>query len=298
MPFHSMGVPTVWGPIGGCEPFPWKYAFETSVLNWLFEGGRNLTDHLAKKKQSVLESLNEVDVIITTNRQTEDFLLSMGRKKPVLRQPMVISHERFKKIRESVTNKANDFLKIISGGSIEGRKGFALTIKALAKLKKMGIPFQFTVTGRGIEVQKLRNLANGLGLSREVSFETNLDSDSYIKKLAESHIFCFPSLRDNSPVTLIEAMAAGCVPIVLDNGGPSEAVNSNCGIILPLETPRETIEKILISLIRLNSNRDLLNSYSAKALEVVRERYLDDRIGKTMSNAYTLAIETHRSAVF
>lgn len=292
MPFHSLGVPTVWGPIGGGEQFPWKYLFETSFINWIFEGGRLLSSKIAQLKSIVVSSVKNVDVIICTNKQTEGLLRSMGRTKPIVLQPMVISNERFHQIHSSVKKKASSTLKIISGGSIEGRKGFALTIKALKKLKQSGIPFEFTVAGQGMELTHLSRLVGSLGLEGEVFFETDLDTNSYIKKLCESHVFCFPSLRDNSPLTLIEGMAAECVPIVLDNGGPSEAVNSNCGYVLPLESPQETIKKISDILSYLHFNRMYMNCLIKNGVDRIRSIYIDDCITKIMRCSYDLALES------
>jgi glycosyltransferase involved in cell wall biosynthesis len=295
MPFYSLKIPTVWGPIGGSEPFPWRYLAQTSMLNWLYEGGRSLSGFLAQNHRSVVESVREVDVIIATNRQTEDLLRSLGRVKPVLRQPMVISSERFQKIRQSAQPKRQNLLKIISGGTIEGRKGFALTIRALSELKKQGIPFEFTITGSGFESEKLKALARECGIHNEVLFEPALCSAEYIKRLSESHIFCFPSLRDNSPVTLIEAMASGCVPIVLNNGGPAEAVNSDCGFVLPLESPDNTIKRICDVMSLLWEHEDLRVGLSSNAVEQVAQRYLENRISQVLAEAYSLALEFKNS---
>jgi glycosyltransferase involved in cell wall biosynthesis len=294
MPFHSLGLPTVWGPIGGSEPFPWRYLFETSPLNWFYEAGRSLTSLLARKKSEILNSIKEVDVVISTNRQTEQLLRSLGRIKPILRQPMVMSIERFQEIQHARRNKDQKCLKIIGAGTIEGRKGFALTIKALAKLKNKGIPFEYTIAGNGFELEKLKSLVKNLDLEKQVFFPGGLDSEAYIQKLNESHVFCFPSLRDNSPLSLLEAMAAGCVPIVLDNGGPAEAVDSKCGFVLPLECPRLTIDRIQSVLSSIWSNQSLLNGLSRNAIKNVEARFLANRIPDVMAKAYSLALENFR----
>ncbi len=294
MPFHSLGLPTVWGPIGGSEPFPWRYLFETSPLNWFYEGSRSLTGWLSRRRKMVIESAKQVDVVIATNRQTEELLRSLGRTKPILRQPMVISVERFQEIQRARRIRDQKCLKIIGAGTIEGRKGFALTIKALAKLKNKGIPFEYTIAGNGFELKKLKSLVKNLDLEKQVFFPGGLGSQAYVRKLNESHVFCFPSLRDNSPLSLLEAMAAGCVPIVLDNGGPAEAVDSECGFVLPLECPKQTIDRIQSVLSSIWSNQSLLNDLSRNAIKNIEARFLANRIPDVMAKAYSLAIENFR----
>ena len=296
MPFHRTGTPTVWGPIGGGESFPWRDASETSVINWIFEGGRSVTSILASIDPAVVSAVREVDVIIVTNRQTEEKLRSLGRIKPIVRQPMVITRSRFDAIRNEATTKHPDGIKIISGGSIEGRKGFALTIKALSRLHRRGVHADFTITGHGMELPKLRELAQKCGVADRVHFEPALDNRAYVRKLAQSHIFCFPSLRDNSPVTLLEAMAAGCVPIVLNNGGPSETVDSRCGIVLPLESPQQTVERITDAVAEISRNKARRIDLSLAAQTKVENNFLDDRISQVMNDAYEAAIRGHATS--
>jgi glycosyltransferase involved in cell wall biosynthesis len=281
----------VWGPIGGGEPFPWRYALETSFVNWIFEGGRSVSSVAASFAPSVVSAVRKVDVIIVTNRQTEKKLRSLGRIKPIFRQPMVITRRRFDAIRKEATTKSQGVFKIISGGSVEGRKGFALTIKALSKLKHRGIHADFTITGHGMELPKLRDLARKCGVDDRVHFEHGLDDTAYIRKLAESHIFCFPSLRDNSPVTLLEAMAAECVPIVLNNGGPSETVDSSCGFVLPLESPEQTVGRIADAIAQMSCDKTHRLALALAAQIKVENNYLDDRISDVMSDAYNTAMK-------
>lgn len=289
MPSHALGIPSVWGPIGGGETFPWRYATETSATTWVFEGGRSCAAALARSNRMIRRAVREVDVIIATNRDTEQMLVRMGRKKPILRQPMVIGRERYEAIRAAVRPKGREKLRVMAGGSVEGRKGIALTIKALRQLA--GVPFEFTVTGHGMELEKLRQLTRECGVSGDVRFETDLGPDAYIRKLAESHVFCFPSLRDNSPVTLVEAMAAGCIPVVLDNGGPAEAVAEGCGFRLPVENPSATIGRITATLQEIWAAPGDLAAMADKATQRVKENYLESGIGSVMAKAYDMALE-------
>lgn len=298
MPFHSLGIPTVWGPVGGSETFPWRYLFQTSPLNWVYEGARAATGLLARVNPAVVKAIRNVDVVITTNKETEVLFRALGRVKPLIRQPNVISNSRFEEIQQASRTKSWERLKIVSGGTVEGRKGLALTIEALSHLKRHHIPFEFVVAGDGFESVGLKALVREKKLDAEVCFTGALEPHAYFRKLSESHVFSFPSLRDNSPMALIEAMAAGCVPIVLDAGGPAEVVDSECGFVLPIESPSKTVARIGHHLAEIWRNRPRFSYLSSSAVTKVSTRFLASRIPDILTEVYSLAEETHKQEKF
>ena len=60
--------------------------------------------------------------------------------------------------------------------------------------------------------------------------------------MRECDVFLFPSLRDGGGAVVIEAMAAGKAVICMDLAGPGLHVTEECGIKIPADSPRETIE--------------------------------------------------------
>jgi len=58
--------------------------------------------------------------------------------------------------------------------------------------------------------------------------------------LRASDVFAFPSIRELGAGAVIEAMACGCVPVVVDYGGPGELVDDETGVRLPLG-PKERL---------------------------------------------------------
>ena len=177
---------------------------------------------------------------------------------------------------------------------MEDRKGYRLLLHAVHKLVFTAqIPIHLVIGGQGLELDTLKLLVRQLDLCSHVTFQPTLSTSAFYSTLRSSHVFAFPSLRDNSPITLLEAMAAGCVPLVLCNGGPGDVVKSRFGVVLSLKTPEATINEIATELERLWRDEKCTSNLSRQAVAEIRERYLACHLQKTLSQAYALASRTY-----
>lgn len=103
-------------------------------------------------------------------------------------------------------------------------KGHAALLRALALLEKDNTcpAFELHVVGTGREEASLRALTTELGLDARVvwhGFSTTVE-----EHLAESDIFVLGSTSEGLPNTLLEALAAGLVPVCRDVGGVREVL--------------------------------------------------------------------------
>ena len=99
------------------------------------------------------------------------------------------------------------------------------------------------------------------------------------EKLRHADVLVFPSVRDNSPAVVFEALAAGAVPVVVDFGGPGDTVRLESGYKVPL-----TNESDLVSQMErfwpLAQDRDLLNRLRQRGTSYARERLTWDVKGR------------------
>jgi glycosyltransferase involved in cell wall biosynthesis len=222
-PLAGLGIPWIWGPIGGGERFPWRLLNILSPVAAGFEILRAVSTRFSMLSPSVRRAIRDAALILPNNPETEDLLSRLGAS-PFKMKRLVQSFLPEEKIRRLAPLSKLDpqscgMLRIVAGGNLEGRKGVAIALRALALLKKKKIPFRYRYLGKGPEASYLRRLTEKLGLSSEVEFCDSLRGDDYIRALQESHIYLLPSLREGVPLTQMEAMAAGCVPVVADCGG-------------------------------------------------------------------------------
>lgn len=72
--------------------------------------------------------------------------------------------------------------------------------------------------------------------------------------MREADVFVFPSMRDLGAGVVVEAMACGCVPVVVDYGGPAGLVTESCGVRVPLGSKEHLTERFQIALENLASD--------------------------------------------
>jgi glycosyltransferase involved in cell wall biosynthesis len=104
-------------------------------------------------------------------------------------------------------------------------KGHAVSIRALARAQPTSArPLRLVLVGDGPEGDALRALARDAGVADHVIF-AGASSESW-KAYSGIDLLLMPSIREGLPLALLEAMAAGCVPIATAVGGIPEVLTS------------------------------------------------------------------------
>lgn len=254
-PLAGIGRPFVWGPIGGGETLPPAFLGDFSPYSRLFETLRFVSSAFFQYAPSVRKTARCADWIFASNRETMNWVVRIrGHRSGVAILPVAFFPEdkmrKFSEppIRDSSPSRT---VRIFSGGYVEARKGIHLALQALARLKRRGLSFQYENSGIGPERKRLEAQIQNLGLAECARFVAAYPGDSYHEKLRATDIFLFPSLRDNCPATLLEAMGHGCVPVVADHAGPGEIVTPDCGIKIPVTRPAEFVDRLTEELAKL-----------------------------------------------
>ena len=122
------------------------------------------------------------------------------------------------------------------------RKGVQFLLRALARLD---ITAEVWIAGDGPYLPRLRGLASELGVN--VRFLGQIPREELIRLYPTAKVFVLPSLSENFPMVLLEALAAGCAVVTTDASGCREVVGE-AGITVPPEDP-EALAKELETLI-------------------------------------------------
>jgi glycosyltransferase involved in cell wall biosynthesis len=165
-------------------------------------------------------------------------------------------------------------------------------LHALAKVKSRGVKFTYRLGGDGPERIHLQKLARQLGLGENIIFGQGLSGDAYRQELIKTDIYLLPSLRDNSPRTLMEAMLAGCVPIVADCGGPGEIVTEECGCRIALENPKTMADEIADAILKLHLDRAWMQSKSTAAHRRIATGYSEQSYLQSIEGIYREALKS------
>lgn len=163
-----------------------------------------------------------------------------------IRNPMDITP--FEKNKKNDTN--SDSIQILFVGRLEKRKGIDLVHSAIPDILKLSPKVKIVFVGdakKGMINKFHENIGQLLGKEEleKVFFVGLKDRYELFEIYSHSHIFIFPSLFDNSPNALLEAMAAK-LPIVASNcGGVNELIrDGENGLLFPVNNKKGFIKKI------------------------------------------------------
>ena len=100
-------------------------------------------------------------------------------------------------------------------GRLIDEKRVDLLLHAIARLSETLPRMTCLVAGEGPERPALEGLAASLGLGQRVRFVGNLDSREVYGHLKSARVMVLPSVREGFGIAVLEAQAAGAVPIVV-----------------------------------------------------------------------------------
>jgi glycosyltransferase involved in cell wall biosynthesis len=108
----------------------------------------------------------------------------------------------------------------------------ATALRAFAQVRAAIPDARMTIAGSGPSLEELLQLAQELGIADAVSFAGRIDNARLPELYRSATIALNPSLADNMPISLLEAMASG-TPIVSTNvGGIPFLVENNVSALL------------------------------------------------------------------
>ena len=275
-PLAGLGRPLIFGPVGGGEKFPFRFLSILSPIARWFEIVRTISGWIAAKSKNVEQAAQTANLLLANNHETQELLEDLGAQKEKIKlmSQSFLSPGRMASLKcVSPKGSSREKLVIFAGGNLEGRKGVAIALEALAILVKWNIPFELTYGGSGPELRHLLQIAGKLSLSSDsVKLGVILTGSDYLRALKKAHIYLLPSLREGAPVTMIEAMAASCVPIVGSCGGAAMLVTHDCGRLISITTPEQMALEIASEIKILWSSPGLLEKLGSAAVERVASR--------------------------
>ncbi len=135
-----------------------------------------------------------------------------------------------------------------------------------------------TVAGDGKGRAELERLAEPLG--KRIRFMGSVPAAQVPRFMAAADVFLFPSRFEGFGITLIEAMAAGCVPVASHIAGVTDAIidHEETGLLFPVGDTRQATAHLQ----RLADDPALRRRLSQNARAAVRDRFALGR----MAGAY------------
>lgn len=180
------------------------------------------------------------------------------------------------------TNGESTPLKILYLGRIEADKGMDYALAAMQTLKERGVDFQMVVAGREQGSQAyLRRFAESLGA--QFSYQGIVSGERKNELLRECHVFLLPSFYEGLPMSLLETMSYGEVPVVTAVGSMTEVVvDGRNGLLVKVKDSASIVDAIE----KLYHDRNLLKTLSAQARQTVMEQFRVDGYMEKLNHIY------------
>jgi glycosyltransferase involved in cell wall biosynthesis len=251
------GVPFVLGPLNGGLPWPPGFGGvrirEREWLSWvrgmyrLVPGYRATRQHAAALVMGSRASLEELDPASAAKAvYVPENGIDPGRFDTPASEPVALP------------------LRVAFVGRLVPYKGADILIEAAAPLARAG-RVMIEVMGDGPEMSSLRAVARHEGVSSVVEFAGWVDHKRLKERLGRCHVFGFPSVREFGGAVVLEAMALGIVPIVMDYGGPGELVSPATGFALPMASRAEIVAALRATLERLTRDPSRIRPMGERA---------------------------------
>lgn len=235
-----LGVPFVWGPVGGTQNTPARYLASGGIKMAVVEGVRTLLNRLQLRlSRRVHRAAAATDVLLAANSTVEqDF-------------ERVLDHPAHRLLETGVrrvgrprrwADRAPGPFRLLWAGEVISRKGIRLMLDAHRQLRENaqagGPEVELIVVGRGPDFGRVRDAPG-------VTARGWIPRTELLALYRDVDAFAFTSLRDTSGNVMLEAFAEGLPVVYLDHQGAHDMGSPECGVPVPVSTPQESVAGIV-----------------------------------------------------
>ncbi len=279
------GVPFILGPLNGGLPWPQGYGdVRLKEKEWL-----SYVRSAYKLLPGVRSTVSHATAVIAGSRHTQKELSELGRRQDVLYMPENGISERFlSKVAEPYDGNV---LKVCFVGRLVPYKGPDILLEAMLPFLRAG-RVHVDVVGDGPMMPDLRAFVDHHRISDSVTLHGWQSHESVKDLLSQSHVLGFPSIREFGGGVVLEAMALGVVPIVVDYGGPGELVDAEVGYSIPIGNREALANSFRTAVEKLLSDTRLVSELAARSLARVKERHTWDRKAEQIQLIYESLLQT------
>jgi len=283
-----LNLPFVWGPTGGTFNVPLQFASILGIRQTIYHLGKTIINNLQLHyHKRVKTALNRADGFITSTSDTRHAFMRVHGKDSVL---IADTGPPIKDVPSPRIHAYNGDrpLRLVWSGIHVSRKALPLVLKALSIVPK-NLEWHLDILGQGLLTNKWKGLSVKLGVNTQCTWYGWLKRDKAVDIMSKADIFVFPSLHEGMPTVVIEALSMGLPVICLDHCGQGDAVTEDCGIKIPVTTPKKVIQDLSKTFVYLTKNHQEIERLSKGALRCSQE-YTWEKMAEKMINVYQEAI--------
>lgn len=228
----SAGTPFVMGPINGGVPWPKEFDAERRrEMEWL-----SYVRGVYKLFPGRRRMLKATAAVLAGSRHTASEFPASLFDRVVWLPENAIDPTRFNQV---AAQRVDGVLRACFIGRLVPYKGPDMVVEAAAPLLAAG-KLRLDIVGDGPMREDLETRVQNLDLGDAVKFHGMVEHHQVQDIAVHANLLTFPSIREFGGGVVLEAMALGVVPIVVDYAGPGELVIPGAGYKLPIG-PRDRV---------------------------------------------------------
>lgn len=270
--WHLFAAPAIW--IGKLRKTP-------VIVN--YRGGE-AASFLASSTQTVRLSMRQAATLIVPSGFLKAVFSSFNMAAGIV--PNIVDIKRFNNPAPHRTLRRH----LLIARNLEPIYDNETAIRAFLSVYRNHPDATLTIAGSGPLAESLRGLTESLGLAGAVVFSGHLDRDAMAQAYRKADIAINPSLVDNMPNSVLEALASG-VPVVSTNvGGVPYIVNDGqTALLVPPNSPDAMADAILRLIEDAALSEKLINNGLAEI-----QKYTWQRVWPVLADVYAQAMQTSR----
>ena len=262
-PFHRLGIPLIWGPIGGLENTNWRFLPRLGMRGAVHYAARNVINTVQKR---ILREPRQAfraargGIIAATSRIQSEILRVYGENSVVISE--IGAPEQT--VSSPSLRAPSEPLRICWSGLHLPGKALPLLFDALARLPER-VRWQLDILGSGACSAKWRAYAERRGVN--CNWHGQVPRDEALAIMSRAHVLAVTSVKDLTSTVIVEALALGVPVVCPDHCGFSDAINESCGLKLDARGPRRFIAALTDALVALHDDESRRRRLSAGAQE-------------------------------
>ena len=224
------------------------------------------------------------DAVVVLAQSELDEIRELVPQQNVALVPNAIDCAPYLQLRRPALAQAGVPLRLVHLGRLIRSKGVFEMVEGLALARRQGVAAHLVIAGDGPAAAELREAVDRLGLAAQVTFAGPTFGEAKVKLLGEAQVLVFPTYhREGLPYALLEAMAAGLVPITTRVAAIPDVVTEGVhGLFVPPRDP----QAIAQALITLDADRGSLARMGAASRERVLAAYSVGRLADDFAALY------------
>ena len=282
---YRLGIPMVWGPVGGGESTPPDFYHSLSAEGKRYEYVRRVGRAIGHVDPLVRGVNQQAAITLATTEESEERIRKLGAKDVRVITAMALPKADRDRLME-IPFRENGPMRFLSIGELREWKGFHLGLLGFARVADQIPGSEFVIIGAGPQKGVLEGLAAQHGVADRVKLIGKVPREEVFQWLEKSDVLVHPSLHDSGGWVCLEGMAAGRPVIVLNTAGPKLMINEETGFRADVTTEDGAIQEIGNAMRALAGDPALRRRMSDAGRQRILDHYTWEGKGETFGELY------------